>query len=401
MIYTVRVIIVCWASVSYDGEKLNFDRVASVKASVLASVKEWVKSMSKLEEKMNKKKVALQLPAVAREAPVSERYSLELEALANVADIFEVDGSSPSSFLAGAHDADALITSWGIKIDQEIIRGLNKCVVIGVGSVGVDMVDVDAATQAGIVVTNVPDVFIEEVADHTMMLLLACARRVKLMDKMAGDGRWFKGRPVLNEVPRLWGQTLGLISFGNVATAVARRAKPFGLQVIAYDPFISELKMTGEGVEPVSFDELLQRSDYLSVHPGLNEGTRGMLSDDEFSQMKKTAAVINCGRGPVIDEAALIRALQSGQIAAAGLDVLEQEPPAADNPLLNMDNVIVTPHAASATTRMRPETRRRVGREVALVLQGKWPMSCVNPGVLPKVDLERWQPYPMTRGPNR
>ncbi|MCB1693321.1 MAG: C-terminal binding protein, partial [Pseudomonadales bacterium] len=339
--------------------------------------------------------------AVAREAPVAERYSLEMEALEGIGEIVEVDGSSPASFIAGARDADALITSWGIHIDKQVIAGLEKCVVIGVGSVGVDMVDVDAATEAGIVVTNVPDVFIEEVADHTMMLLLATARRVKLMDKMTREGDWFKGRPVLNEIPRLWGQTLGLISFGNVARAVARRARAFGMHVIAYDPYVTELKMTGEGVEPVSYGELLERSDYVSVHPGLNEGTRGMLSTKQFRMMKNTACVINCGRGPVIDEKAMITALQEGQIAAAGLDVLEQEPPSPDNPLLAMDNVIITPHAASATTRMRPETRRRVGREVALALSGKWPLSCVNPSVLPRVDLERWQPYPMDRGPNR
>lgn len=347
-----------------------------------------------------KRKVVVQLPRVA-ETPVAQRYSLELEALGDLAEIVEVDGSSVASFLEGARDADALITSWGIRIDKQVIAGLDKCVVIGVGSVGVDMVDVDAATEAGIVVTNVPDVFIEEVADHTMMLLLASARRVKMMDQMVGRGDWFKGRPVFDEVPRLWGQTLGLISFGNVATAVARRAKAFGFHIIAYDPYVTELKMTSEGVEPVSFDELLQRSDYLSVHPGLNEETRGMLSTPQFEKMKPGAVVINCGRGPVIDEAALIKALTEGQVAAAGLDVLEREPPAPDNPLLAMDNVIITPHAASATSRMRPETRRRVGREVSLALKGKWPLSCVNPAVLPRVELERWQPYPMERGPNR
>jgi len=347
------------------------------------------------------KKVAVQLPAVAKEVPVKERYDLELEALRDIAEIVEVDGSNVGSFIAGARDADALITSWGIKIDKQIIAGLDKCVIIGVGSVGVDMVDVDAATEAGIVVTNVPDVFIEEVADHAMMLLLACARRVKLMDKLVKDGDWYKGRPILNDVPRLWGQTLGLISFGNVARAVARRATAFGLHIIAYDPYVTELKMTGEGVEPVSYTELLERSDYLSVHPGLNQASRGMLSSDQFKLMKNTASVINCGRGPVIDEGALISALQNGQIAAAGLDVLEKEPPEPDNPLMEMDNVILTPHAASATTRMRPETRRRVGREVSLALSGKWPMSCVNPAVLPRVELERWQPYPMDRGPNR
>lgn len=349
----------------------------------------------------DKKKVAVQLPVVAKEVPVKQRYSLELEALESIAEIYEVDGSSAETFVAGVKDADALITSWGIHITEDIIAGLEKCVVIGVGSVGVDMVDVDAATRAGIVVTNVPDVFIEEVADHTLMLLLSCARRSKLMDKMVTEGRWFQGRPVLNEVPRLWGQTLGLFSFGNVATAVARRAKAFGMHVIAHDPYVTELKMTGEGVEPVSFEEMLERSDYISVHSALNTETRGIFSRDAFKMMKNTGAIINCGRGSVIDEAAMIAALESGDIAAAGLDVLEKEPPDADNPLLNMDQVLLSPHAASATTRMRPETRRRVGREVGLVLKGKWPMSCVNPNVLPKVELERWQPYPMGRGPNR
>lgn len=345
--------------------------------------------------------MVVQLPAVAREAPVEERYSLELEALRDVAELVEVESTSKEAFIKAVRDADAILTSWGVRIDQEVIDNLQQCAIVGVGSVGVDMVDVDAATEAGIVVTNTPDIFIEEVADHTLMLLLACARRVKIMDKMVSSGDWYKGRPVLNEIPRLWGQTLGLISFGNVATAVARRAKPFGMHVIACDPYVTELKMTAEGVEPVSFEELLDRSDYVSVHPGLNDSSRGMLSDAQFAAMKDSAVVINCGRGPVIDEPALIRALQTGEIAAAGLDVLEREPPVADNPLLQMDNVIITPHAASATTRMRPETRRRAAREVALVLQGKWPMSCVNPTVLPRVELERWQPYPMERGPNR
>ncbi|MDK1024198.1 MAG: C-terminal binding protein [Gammaproteobacteria bacterium] len=348
------------------------------------------------------KKVVVQLPAVANEAPVRERYSLELEALTPIgAEIVEVEADSEASFIAGAKDADALITSWGIMISEKIIRGLDKCVVIGVGSVGVDMVDVEAATEAGIVVTNVPDVFTEEVADHAMMLLLASARRVKLMDKMSSNGDWYKGRPLLNHVPRLWGQTLGLLSFGNVARAVARRAKAFGFHIIAYDPYVTELKMTGEGVEPVSFGELLERADYLSIHPPLNEETRKMMGEAQFKAMKNTAVLVNTGRGPAVDEAALIKALQQGEIAAAGLDVLETEPPAPDNPLLSMDNVIITPHAASATTRMRTETRRRTGREVSLALQGRWPMSCVNPTVLPRVDLERWQPYPMDRGPNR
>jgi len=346
-------------------------------------------------------KVVVQLPAIAKAASVDTRYTFELEALLPVAELVEVAATSEEEFLAEASDAAAVITSWGFRISRSVIAGLDECIVIGVGSVGVDMVDVEAATEAGIVVTNVPDVFIEEVADHTMALLLAGARRMREMDCMVRRGDWFQGRPLLNEVPRLWGQTLGLVSFGNVARAVARRAMPFGMRVIAHDPYVSELKMTGEGVEPVSFDELLERSDYLSMHAPLNAETRHMLSGPEFAAMKESAVVINAGRGPTIDEAALIAALESGGIAAAALDVLEQEPPAADNPLLGMDNVILTPHVASATTRMRPVTRRRVGREVSLALRGRWPMSCVNPTVLPRVALERWQPVPMERGPNR
>ena len=348
-----------------------------------------------------KRKVVVQLPGIAKAPSVETRYTFELEALLPVAELVEVAATSEEEFLAEASDAAAVITSWGFRISRSVIAGLDECIVIGVGSVGVDMVDVEAATEAGIVVTNVPDVFIEEVADHTLALLLAGARRMREMDSMVRRGDWFQGRPLLNEVPRLWGQTLGLVSFGNVARAVARRAKPFGMHVIAHDPYVSELKMTGEGVEPVSFGELLERSDYLSMHAPLNAETRHMLSGREFAAMKETAVVINAGRGPTIDEAALIEALESGGIAAAALDVLEREPPAAGNPLLAMDNVILTPHVASATTRMRPVTRRRVGREVALALSGRWPMSCVNPTVLPRVELERWQPVPMERGPNR
>ncbi|TDJ41067.1 MAG: C-terminal binding protein [Gammaproteobacteria bacterium] len=350
---------------------------------------------------MSKKKVVIQLPRIAPAKSIAQRYALELEALDPVAEIVEVEAASVEDFVSVARDADAIITSWGIKIDQSIIDGLTKCVVIGVGSVGVDMVDVDAATRAGIVVTNVPDVFIEEVADHAMMLLLSTTRRTKQMDQMVRDGDWFKGRPLLSDTPRLLGQTLGLVAFGNVARCTARRAVAFGMHVIAHDPYVSELTISEAGVEPVGWQELLERSDYLSIHAPLNEETRHLLGADAFAQMKSSAVVINTARGPIIDEADLIQALSDNVIAGAGLDVLEQEPPDSDNPLLAMSNVVITPHVASATNRMRPETRRRVGREVALVLRNRWPMSCVNPTVLPRVTLERWQPYPMNRGPNR
>ncbi len=350
---------------------------------------------------MTRKTVGIQLPKQAHNQTIEQRWSLELEALAHVADIVEIRADTPAEFAAGVADVDAIITSWGLRIDRQVIEALKHCVVIGVGSVGVDMVDIEAATAAGIVVTNVPDVFIEEVADHAMMLLLDVARRTPLMARMARDGEWLQARPIVSRRDRLLGQTLGLYGFGNVARCTARRAKAFGMHVIAYDPYVSELEITAAGVEPVGFTELLERSDFLSVHAPHNAETEHAIDAEALARMKPSAAVINTARGPIIDEAALIEALRTRKIAGAGLDVLEQEPPAPDNPLLTMDNVIVTPHVASASARMRPETRRRAGREVALVLRGRWPMSCVNPTVLPRVPLERWQPYPMNRGPNR
>jgi D-3-phosphoglycerate dehydrogenase len=348
-----------------------------------------------------RKKVGIQLPKQAQNQTVEQRWALELEGLAPLADIVEIRADTPAEFAAGVEGVDAIITSWGLRIDRQVIEHLKRCIVIGVGSVGVDMVDIEAATAAGIVVTNVPDVFIEEVADHAMMLLLDVARRTPLMARMARDGEWYQARPILSRTPRLLGQTLGLFAFGNVARCTARRAQAFGLRVIACDPYVSELEITAAGVEPVGFGELLERSDYLSVHAPLNDETFHAIGAAALARMKPTAIVVNTARGPIIDEAALIEALAAGTIAGAGLDVLEDEPPSNNNPLLTMENVLVTPHIASATTRMRPETRRRVGREVALVLRGRWPMSCVNPTVLPRAALERWQPYPMNRGPNR
>jgi D-3-phosphoglycerate dehydrogenase len=281
-----------------------------------------------------------------------------------------------------------------------MIDGLQRCKIISLGSVGVDSVDVDAATAKGIPVTNCPDTFIEEVADHAMTLILATHRRLIEQDKMVRDGRWAEGRPALLKIPRLRGMTLGLIAFGHVARAVAERAKPFGLHVIAYDPYIEEIVMVERGVEPVSLPELLARADILSMHTPATESANRLIREEHFRQMKKTAIYVSTGRGPTTDEPALIKALDDGMIAGAGLDVLEQEPPGGNNPLLRMNNVILTAHVASATARFDPARRRRVGLELSLALSGKWPMSCVNPSVLADSGLRRWQPVSMERGPN-
>jgi D-3-phosphoglycerate dehydrogenase len=233
-----------------------------------------------------------------------------------------------------------------------------------------------------------------------MRLILATHGRLVVQDRLVREGRWAEGRPMLLSIPRLRGLTLGLIAFGHVARAVAERAKPFGLNVIAYDPFIEEIVMVERGVEPVSLPELLARADIISMHSPATESAQRMVREEHFRQMKKTAIYISTGRGPTTDEPALIKALDEGMIAGAGLDVLEQEPPGGNNPLLKMDNVILTAHVASATARFDPARRRRVGQELSLVLSGKWPMSCVNPAVLSASGLKRWQPVSMERGPN-
>ena len=339
-------------------------------------------------------------PAGVTYAGPGAAYDYEMEALTPIgAEMVEVAAKSDDEFVAAARDADALYAK-GRPITKRIIDGLERCKVITLGSVGVDSVDVAAATAKGIPVTNVPDTFIEEVADHAMMLILATFRRLVVQDRMVREGRWKEGRPQLLQIPRLMGQTLGLIAFGHVARAVAMRAKPFGLRILAYDPYIEELVMSPYGVEPASLTQVLQQSDIISMHAPATPDAYHLLKEEHFRLMKPTALFINTGRGPTVDEPALIKALEQGWIAGAGLDVLEQEPPVSVNPLMKMENVILTAHVASASARFDPARRRRVGQELALVLNGQWPRSCVNPSVLERGNLRRWQPYSMERGPN-
>ncbi len=338
-------------------------------------------------------------PAGASFTVGSSDYSLEMEALANMdAEIIEAPMDT-AGFIAAAANADAIYAK-GIPITAEIIAALKNCKAITLGSVGVDSVDVKAATAAGIPVTNVPDTFIEEVADHAMTLLLSTFRRVIEQDRMVREHRWKEGRPALLKIPRLMGQTLGFVSFGRVARAVARRAAPFGLRMIAYDPFLDETQIAEHGVMPATLNEVMSQSDFVSMHAPARPECTHLLKEQHFRQMKKSAIFINTGRGPTVDESALIKALTEGWIAYAGLDVLEVEPPSHNNPILSMDNVILSAHTASASARFDEARKRRVGSELALVLSGKWPMSCVNPAVLQNTALQRWQPVGLGRGPN-
>ena len=338
-------------------------------------------------------------PAGASFTVAGGGYDLEMEALQGMdAEIIE-GPATEEGFIAAAKDADAIYAK-GMPITKRIIESLTQCRSITLGSVGVDSVDVKAATARGIPVTNVPDTFIEEVADHAMTLLLAGFRRVIEQDRMVREGRWREGRPALLKIPRLMGQTLGFVSFGRVARSVARRARAFGLHMMAYDPFVEELTMSEYGVMPATLNEVLERSDFVSMHAPARPECEKLLREEHFRRMKPTAIFINTGRGPTVDEEGLIKALQEGWIAHAALDVLEVEPPSHNNPILRMENVTLSAHTASASARFDEARKRRVGQELALVLSGKWPMSCVNPAVLQTTTLQRWQPIGIMRGPN-
>jgi len=346
-------------------------------------------------------KFKIATPAGASFTTAGGGYDDEMAPLEGI-DAEIVEGpTTEDGFIAFCQDADVIYAK-GMRFSKRLIDSLpDRVRGIVLGSVGVDSVDVKAATERGLPVTNCPDTFIEEVADHAMTLLLSSFRRVIEQDRMVREGRWSEGRPALLKIPRLMGQTLGLIAFGHVARAVAKRAKVFGLHVIAYDPFIEELVMIEHGVLPVSLEEVLSQSDFVSMHAPATPEAEGMLMEKHFRLMKPTAIFINTGRGPTVQESGLIKALSENWIAHAGLDVLEIEPPGNNNPILGMPNVTLSAHTASASARFDPARKRHVGRELALLLNGKWPMSCVNPAVLQNnTKLRRWQPISMERGPN-
>ena len=318
-------------------------------------------------------------------------FTFELEELRGLdVELVEVPADSDSAFLEGARDADAILVR-GMTLSGAVIERFTRCKIIALDSVGFDLVDVAAATARGIPVTNCPDINIQEVAEHTATLILAAHRRLLLVNSIVRQGHWWGGHPVLRQLPRLYGQTLGLISFGNIPRAVAPLMQAFGLHLLAHDPFVKETTMIRHGVEPVGLDELLQRSDIVSNHLPATTGTAKLIGERQFKLMKPQAVFVNTGRGATVDEAAMIRALDEGWIAHAALDVLAQEPPDPNNPLLGMENVTLTGHVASASSRVVAVSRRRVGMEVALVLRGRRPLSCVNPSVLAGSGLLEWQ----------
>jgi len=270
--------------------------------------------------------------------------------------------------LAVAKDADAILVTYA-KLTRELITQLTRCKAIGRFGLGVDNIDLVACKEKGIAVNYVPDYCIREVSDHTMALLLALIRKIPLSNKLVQAGRW--EMPAVVPIRRLEGTVLGLVGIGNIPRLVAPKAKAFGMKVIAFDPFAKPELFAAAGVDSVDFDTLLANSDYVSVHAPLTPQTRGLINGAAFAKMKKGAFIVNTARGPLIDEPALIAALDAGQVGGAALDVVAAEPLAKDSPLLGRDNVIISPHTAFYSIEALEELQTKCASDVARVLGGQ------------------------------
>jgi D-3-phosphoglycerate dehydrogenase len=283
-------------------------------------------------------------------------------------------------------DADLVWVFGGSRVvTAACVPHLPRCIAIVRTGSGTDNVPVDAATQAGIVVANTPDALTDGVSDHVVGLLFAVLRQIAVHDRSIRNGVWNRdcGWP---RFP-LSGRTLGLVGFGRIAQRVHRKLRGFELTTLAFDPLVSAEAMAAQGVQSATLDDLLARSDVVSIHCPLTPQTRHLIDETALRRMKKTAVLINTSRGPVIDEAALVRALSEGWIAAAGLDVLDPEPPAATNPLLRLDNVVLTPHIASYTDEYFDHCWRHSVDAVLAIAHGRKPASVVNRPANPRLTL--------------
>jgi D-3-phosphoglycerate dehydrogenase len=283
-----------------------------------------------------------------------------------------------AAILQVAQNADAVLVTYA-KITSEMIAQMTRCQIIARFGIGVDNVDVAAATDAGIVVTRVPDYCIDEVSDHTLALLLALVRKIPFANSRAHSGRWEMA--AVAPIHRLRGSILGLVGFGRISQLVAPKAQAFGLKVLTFDPYVPAEVTTAAGVHKVDLAELVKVSDYISIHTPLIPETDHLFGSDIFARMKPTAYLINTARGPIVDEAALAHALDAGQLAGAALDVLSQEPPSA-SPLFGRDNVILTPHISFYSVESLVELQIKAAEEVVRVLTGQMPRNPVNPDAL-------------------
>ena len=309
----------------------------------------------------------------------------ERQVLAEIgAELIAAETGEEAELLTLAPTMDGILTCWQ-PVREPVIAAAKKCQIIGRCGIGLDNIDVEAATEHGIVVTNVPAYCMDEVSDHAMGLLLACARKIPRFDRNVRKGTWDQN--IGPTMRRIRGKTLGVIGFGRIARSIVPKAAAFGLTTNICSPRTDPALIQQHGAQKVSFSELLATSDFITIHAPLTPETERMFSSAEFQAMKSTAILINTARGGIVDTTALTTALRNTEIAGAGLDVLETEPPDQNEELLTLDNVVVTPHAAFISEESILDLEVTAATFVAQVLTGELPESVVNPSVLEQPNL--------------
>lgn len=305
------------------------------------------------------------------------------------AEVIEMRVTGEDDFIKKAKDADAILG--GHMFNRKVIESLPKCQVVCTYSVGFDGIDLEAATDNHLIICNNPasEWCVEEVSNQAVALIIACAKKLVVQDTLVKQGKWAEAKRALPPMGGINGETLGMVGCGAIARLAAKKAQVFGLKLIGYDPYLDKKVAEAADITLMDLPEVMKKSDYISVHTPLSDDTYHLLGEEQFRLMKPTAYVINTARGPVIDEKALIKALQEKWIAGAGLDVFEKEPVDPDNPLLKMPNVIVIPHSASYSDTALDTQPLNPTREVARVLKGYWPRNVVNRGVTPKKPLKK------------
>lgn len=315
---------------------------------------------------------------------LTERVFPDLEPTRRVlgrlgAEILLAEEPTSDAILKVARNADAIMVTYA-QITAGIIQQLDRCRIIARTGIGVDNLDIEAATKAGIVVTYVPDYCIDEVSDHALSLLLALVRKIPYSNMLVNAGRW--SVKAVSPLHRLRGRTLGLVGFGRIPRALVPKAQAFGLNIITYDPLVSCEDVAQLGAKHVSFAELLEMADYISIHAPLTPETHHMFDADAFERMKPEALLINTARGPIVNVQALATALDAGQLAGAALDVLPDEPPRDDLPILGRGDVVLTPHTAWYSEEALTELQTKAAEDIAHVLRGEMPRYPINPEVL-------------------
>ena len=303
---------------------------------------------------------------------------------------WEVIASNPKEYAAHLADADALIVRSAVKVTKQVLEQAPKLRAIGRAGVGVDNVDIPAATAAGVLVMNTPGGNAVSVAEHTLALMLAMARAIPQASASTKSGKWEKKRFMGNE---LRGKTLGVIGLGSIGREVARRARAFEMKVIASDPYVSPRVVEDASVELVGLDALYAASDYIALHMALTPETRNMISGEAFAKMKPGVRLVNCARGELIDAAALKVAVESGRVAGVALDVFDKEPPSADNPLFGMDAVLATPHIAGSTEEAQEIVGVRIAEQLTEYLQSGIAINAVNMPALAPEQYKAIEPY--------